>query len=772
MIMSSRFIPIEDRAGPSARTTVSLLQIGGTTGMWDLCPLPHQQSCPVLKPKSLLDESPGHSDDEEGLLQQAQSLRTAWDLAQLAAPERNEEERLVRAEIAALERAIEERRRQLARIGSESPKSTVQLDMGYTFAESEYSDEEDLETRLKEVESGEDSSRQGSRRQITFAGPEILKRTPSLADCVSSEFSEGDAEANGADRSLHWSHDPWTQLLDSPSCTSSAEKEKAAPKTWGSEMSALDREGPRTWGSQMSALSELQPQASEQVVTTQGCATRTPHGQTAQTIMTNPTHTPAQENLPTWNWLTPNNTVTNAGYQQPITTYMQNATQSANAYGYPQDSACATYNNYVPTQQPMTNFGYTQEAATHTPYAPTYAPLQTATETQQAPNYMTQYPQATLQQPHTPPSPYGYQTTTTTTTTESILGPYPYAGVQAPRPVAPPPCTHHHTHHHLHITQSMESINLDEEIALQEQAAKVAETQRRVQEAIARAVKAATRPAGKHAPQTRAVHSCDTDSDSGSEKGKHSKLDKSSSPSETSSITDLEYPEYFDVIDPENKTGKITVPQEYIDDTIGKVKYCRNLQKPVNKQRDFSLCLPFHGGDCKLGSKCHSIHANMDFVNGLRAVLAVASTCCAEHGDARSREEEYTSMLGGRLFCRLEKLDGKMEHIRTCELARTVALEKLLASGVESLVIPQAKVCRLHQEDRCRFGRDCKNFHFCRSVHARFSVQGISLKAAPTTPERSLAPSCPTGMMNRPMTPPGVGSAVFSWGQLTPAEVP
>ena len=50
--------------------------------------------------------------------------------------------------------------------------------------------------------------------------------------------------------------------------TPQAEKEKTSLKTWGSEMFALDKEGPRTWGSQMSLLSELQPQASEQVIMT------------------------------------------------------------------------------------------------------------------------------------------------------------------------------------------------------------------------------------------------------------------------------------------------------------------------------------------------------------------------------------------------------------------------------------------------------------------------------------------------------------------------
>mmetsp|Transcript_109768 Transcript_109768/g.190178 ORF Transcript_109768/g.190178 Transcript_109768/m.190178 type:complete len:371 (-) Transcript_109768:1172-2284(-) len=246
----------------------------------------------------------------------------------------------------------------------------------------------------------------------------------------------------------------------------------------------------------------------------------------------------------------------------------------------------------------------------------------------------------------------------------------------------------------------------------------------------------------------------------------------------------------FEVIDPNNRTGKISVPHNQVENTIGKVKYVKNSQKPANKQRDFSLCLLFHSGECKLAAKCHQIHANADFVNSLRATSAKASTCCASHGDVRSQEPEYIALVGGRLFCRFEHSDGRLEPLRVNELARTSALEVALTDDTQSVTVPHSKVCRLHQEDRCRFGRDCKNYHLCRNVHERLDVVGINLKATPGSSK--LDPVLPTSGLSAtevsqfsprasgqpasnpcwttispPPSPPVVAPALFSWGHLS-----
>ena len=88
--------------------------------------------------------------------------------------------------------------------------------------------------------------------------------------------------------------------------------------------------------------------------------------------------------------------------------------------------------------------------------------------------------------------------------------------------------------------------------------------------------------------------------------------------------------------------------------------------------------------------------------NGMRKTEGHAHT--QMHVRTRTCTCTHYPQLGGRLFCRLEKLDGKMENIRTCELARTVALEKMLAKGEASLVIPQAKVCPAAPREGVGFG--------------------------------------------------------------------
>jgi len=231
----------------------------------------------------------------------------------------------------------------------------------------------------------------------------------------------------------------------------------------------------------------------------------------------------------------------------------------------------------------------------------------------------------------------------------------------------------------------------------------------------------------------------------------------------------------FDVIDPSNPTGKISVPSENVSNTVGKTKYVKNLQKPVNKQKDFSICLLHHAGWCKLGAKCQQIHVDPAVVSNLRQV-AGGSNCCMGHGDQRSQEPTFTALVGNRMFCRLEKPDGRFEKLQLSQLSRTVALESALAA--EGMVtVPMTKVCRLHQEERCRFGRDCKNFHLCRDVHARLQLAHINIKAAlpvlETAPCKPLTVDLPQALaQNSPeaLASPAVSSVGAASQPSTPAH--
>ena len=65
-----------------------------------------------------------------------------------------------------------------------------------------------------------------------------------------------------------------------------------------------------------------------------------------------------------------------------------------------------------------------------------------------------------------------------------------------------------------------------------------------------------------------------------------------------------------------------------------------------------------------------------------------------------------------------------------------------------TFLLAVAQVCRLHQEERCRFGRDCKNFHLCRDVYARLQLAHINIKAAP--PVLQTAPCKPLKTVDIP----------------------
>eukprot|EP01006_Ploeotia_vitrea_P059717 TRINITY_DN74678_c0_g1_i1.p1 TRINITY_DN74678_c0_g1~~TRINITY_DN74678_c0_g1_i1.p1 ORF type:complete len:262 (+),score=8.85 TRINITY_DN74678_c0_g1_i1:111-896(+) len=178
--------------------------------------------------------------------------------------------------------------------------------------------------------------------------------------------------------------------------------------------------------------------------------------------------------------------------------------------------------------------------------------------------------------------------------------------------------------------------------------------------------------------------------------------------------------ETISVIDPANRTGKIELDLSAVFQTVGLQQFMN--KKGKNTKKTWSLCMLFQKGKCRAGKRCHQIHAEKEKVNALRAQASGTSTCCMKHGDLRSQETEFLHKLSAATNTTFCLVLSNTEHraLPSTLLARTLALERLLNETASDnrgpIEIDSRRVCRLHAQSRCLFGRDCKSFHVCREA--------------------------------------------------------
>ena len=172
-------------------------------------------------------------------------------------------------------------------------------------------------------------------------------------------------------------------------------------------------------------------------------------------------------------------------------------------------------------------------------------------------------------------------------------------------------------------------------------------------------------------------------------------------------------PSSVHVVDPENRSGKIGCPLHSVFTTTGLQNYLRR-ENP-------SLCMKFQAGQCNRGVFCNQIHADQKYVAKLRKAAADGGNCCLGHGDWGSQDPKYLARLSSAtafIVVVPRQFEGREEFrkfvVLKDQIARTKASERLLASNEHSL--PVASVCRQHQKQRCRWGKDCTHIHICRKV--------------------------------------------------------
>jgi hypothetical protein len=162
------------------------------------------------------------------------------------------------------------------------------------------------------------------------------------------------------------------------------------------------------------------------------------------------------------------------------------------------------------------------------------------------------------------------------------------------------------------------------------------------------------------------------------------------------------------VIDPCNRTGKITIPMTYVSETKGVTDHIKHGENPPADAKDLSLCLLFQKGRCNAGSRCNQVHATPEFVEQLRARAHAVKSCCCRHGDVHSQ------MLNDARLVEVQTDDETLLYMLT-DFALTPSLETAMKRARVGcpVRVSASRVCRLHQKSGCKFGRDCKNIHLC-----------------------------------------------------------
>lgn len=229
------------------------------------------------------------------------------------------------------------------------------------------------------------------------------------------------------------------------------------------------------------------------------------------------------------------------------------------------------------------------------------------------------------------------------------------------------------------------------------------------------------------------------------------------------------------VIDPCNRTGKISLPMTQIVETKGVSDYLRYEQAlqagarvpPSQVPRDLSLCLLFQSSRCHAGVRCNQVHANPDFVAQLRFQASTSNGCCAAHGDVHSIQ--FMKIAESQVIV-IDQADETCYSLSA--FARTVALDNALHRSAGHIPRVYAnRICRLHRSGRCKFGKDCKNIHLCRDAKPIAAQESAQVMLSQTRSisrssgsSRSESPT-PVSMLTPPATPPPL--TVFSTPSTT-----
>lgn len=175
-------------------------------------------------------------------------------------------------------------------------------------------------------------------------------------------------------------------------------------------------------------------------------------------------------------------------------------------------------------------------------------------------------------------------------------------------------------------------------------------------------------------------------------------------------------------IDPQ--AGAYLIPLTHIKETAGS-------HDVLNTRRNISLCILYQNGSCKVGDRCHQLHADTEFVSARREIQRSNNDCCLFHGDLHSKTPEFTDLKdsltvpegasSSDFFWLYSRDHPDLLTVPRDHFAVTLDLSFLLTEwskkNQEKYYIPIERVCGLHQKHMCLYGPDCKFIHLCREVY-------------------------------------------------------
>jgi hypothetical protein len=193
------------------------------------------------------------------------------------------------------------------------------------------------------------------------------------------------------------------------------------------------------------------------------------------------------------------------------------------------------------------------------------------------------------------------------------------------------------------------------------------------------------------------------------------------------------------VIDPCNRTGKISIPASFVSVTKGVSDYLKHGGNPPPDVKDLSLCLLYQKGRCNAGDRCNQVHAEPDFVAQVRARALAVRSCCAAHGDVHSHGIDANRTVA-------VSKDGVVNVYSLADFAMTPSLDTALTRARAGTIrVQSTRLCRLHLNGSCKFGRDCKNIHICPAARPQTVTEA--------------RPAEPTAVQTPAPVPPALGLA-------------
>ena len=194
------------------------------------------------------------------------------------------------------------------------------------------------------------------------------------------------------------------------------------------------------------------------------------------------------------------------------------------------------------------------------------------------------------------------------------------------------------------------------------------------------------------------------------------------------------------IIDPTDQDSRMSIPVVRTSETVGRHDFFAGLER-TGQAGEARLCMHYATSSledrekkptslCPHGDACKFIHIEAGF---LRFVLEPNKPCCTFHG------VDHVVDYKGRVFMVNKK--NQRCPLPLNRLMTTKGLRGLVTSHA-SLVFACNRVCKLHQEKRCQWGRECSNLHICREFYSVFSSSANPAQASlPSTPFHQILPN-------------------------------